>query len=87
MLDGKVAGRVDKLQTKEAQKEAKYDAKQKAKGYVWKVVAWIHPEAGGDDYKMAWYCGGKTAPTDETIKGWIKKKRSRVETDFKVTAL
>ncbi len=48
--------------------------------YTHKVVAWIHPAAGGDDYQVDIYFGGK--PTDEQIKASLKKSRSRVLDDY-----
>ena len=75
----------DKENAKEKAKVAKMDAKRKLQGYTHKVVAWVHPEEGGDDYQMVMYTAGK--PSDDTITKELKKRKSAVLNDFQVTVL
>lgn len=60
------------------------DERRKKQGYTHKVDAWIHPSSG-DDFQVTWYWKGE--PDLKEVARMIKKKRSTVLTDFKVTSL
>lgn len=81
----KLRATFDAAAAKEAQKEAALDAKMKAKGFTHKVVAWVHPKAGGDDFKLIMHTVGK--PTEAQIKKELRKSGSSVETDYNVVEL
>lgn len=81
----KLRAQFDAAAAKEAKKEAALDAKMKAKGFTHKVVAWVHPKAGGDDYKLIIHSVGKL--TDAAIKKELRKEGSNVETDYTIVEL
>jgi hypothetical protein len=62
----------------------KKDAQAKAKGYLFKVVAWIHP-AHGDDIGISWYDSEK--PTKVSVEKVLKRKKSLVLDDYKILTL
>lgn len=66
-------------------KEARDDAKQKAKGFTHKTIMWVHPSRGGDDYELVMYTKGEAG--DAQIKSTLRKRGSRVLTDYKQTPL
>lgn len=55
------------------------------KGYRHKVNAWIHPEAGGDDYCARMYF--KDEPTRDQIAGALNRLGSSVTDDYEITPL
>lgn len=65
--------------------EASEDKKMKAKGFRYKLVAWVHPETGGDDYPIAAYCVVK--PTVKEIKKLLTKKGSCHDSDYTIKTL
>lgn len=67
------------------QEIAKRDRAMKRKGVKWKVVVWIH--AGGDDRCEDWYLQGDEKPSDKMIQAKLKKRRSRVLTDYTIIKL
>lgn len=71
----------DALEEKKLEAEI---AKMKKQGYTHRVAMWIHP-ASGDDYQMDVYTKGE--PTTERIQDTLKKKRSKVLTDYQVIPL
>lgn len=76
---------LQKSQEKQRKKDAERDAKMKAEGYTHKVVAWVHPKGGGDDFQLIMHTMGK--PTDASIKARLRKAGSVIDTDYKVTEL
>lgn len=71
-------------QEKENRRLAKLDAKRKQEGYTHRVDAWVHPSAGGDDYLVnVWMIN----PTDDDIRAFLRRKRSRVLDDYRVILL
>lgn len=72
----------EEAQKKEQQKILRMDKRRLKEGYTHKVVAWVHPSRGGDDYMIDIYYGAK--PTDAQIKASLRKQGSRVLDDFKV---
>lgn len=76
---------VKKSQAKRAKKDQLRDAKARAEGFTHKVEAWVHPEGGGDDYRMVAFTKG--APSKKWIENSLKKEGSRVLTDYRITAL
>lgn len=81
----KLQAQFDAVAAREAKKEAALDAKMKAKGFTHKVVAWVHPKGGGDDYKLIIHSVGKL--TDAAIKKELRKEGSNVETDYAIVEL
>lgn len=79
----KLNAKFEKEQAEEDAKEKQADAKMKAKGMTHKVIAWVH--AGGDDYSIAIYTQG--APTATEVQKVLKRRRSKVLTDYIVSAL
>jgi hypothetical protein len=73
----------DQIQARMAEREKKYDAKMRARGMRYKVVAWIH--AGGDDKQVVIYYPAK--PIDETVKAQLRKMRSRVLNDYTIAVI
>jgi hypothetical protein len=57
----------------------------KAKGFTHRLLAMIHPEEGGDDYLVEFFT--KTEPTPAGIEKLLKKWRSAVLNDYRVTHL
>lgn len=73
------------LMAKEQQKEAKRDIKMKTQGYTYKVVAWVHPKQGGDDYQIVLYTMAK--PSKKEIQKTLQKEKSKELGDYTVTSL
>ncbi len=73
----------EKAMVKERAKIAKRELALKAKGYAYRVQAWIHGR--GDDRQITWYFQEK--PTEAAIKKMIKKAGGVVETDYSATKL
>lgn len=69
----------------ERKEEDKIDARKKERGFAYKLVAWVHPKQGGDDYSITDYYQQK--PTARFIKERLKKRRSAILDDYKVTRL
>jgi hypothetical protein len=57
----------------------------KAKGFTHRLLAMIHPEAGGDDYLVEFFT--KKEPTPAEIEKLLKKRRSAVLNDYRLTHL
>ncbi|MCK9987743.1 MAG: hypothetical protein AzoDbin1_04215 [Azoarcus sp.] len=74
-----------KSKAKEEQKLKRRDAAKKRQGFTHRVTAWVHPEAGGDDYMVDLYCKGK--PSAAQIKAELKKSGSRVLDDYQILEL
>lgn len=75
----------NKITAKENKKQLARDKKMYAAGHRFRVEAWIHPIAGGDDYVLRFY--SKEKLTDAKIKSQIKKERSIRTDDYTVTEL
>ena len=69
---------------KEDKRLLAYDNKMKAKGYLHKVCAWIHPKRGGDDYQIDYYF--MELPTDEAVQKLLAKKSS-ITNDYIIKSL
>lgn len=70
---------------KEAKRKAAKDKRMYAKGYRFRIEAWIHPAAGGDDYTLEMYSIGELSKAE--IEGELKKEGSRRLDDYTVTKL
>ena len=70
---------------KEAKRRAAKDKRMYAKGYRYRIDAWIHPEAGGDDYTLEIYSLKEL--TKAEIQRELKKEGSRRLDDYTVTKL
>lgn len=75
----------EKAKAKEDEHEAREDQKMKDKGYTHKLIAWIHPKAGGDDYQIITYYTKE--PTPKEIETLIAYKHSHITDDYKLTTL
>ena len=69
---------------KEDKRLIAYDNKMKAKGYKFKVTAWIHPKRGGDDYQIDYYF--MEQPTDEVVQKLLAKKSS-ITNDYTIKSM
>ena len=69
----------------ERQEQAERDRRRKAEGMTFRVYAWVHPEAGGDDYAVNWYFAA--APTVEQIQTLLREEESSILHDYRVIAL
>lgn len=67
----------------EKARQAREDAKFKAKGYTHRVTAWVHP-ASGDDYSIEIYA---VNPSPAMIRDQLKMKRSVRLDDYTIVAL
>jgi hypothetical protein len=74
-----------KHQVSEAANQKKLDAKYKAQGFTHRLVAWVHPLTGGDDYSVQRYW--KTRPADHQVQKILKKAHSAVLNDYCVVEL
>ncbi len=79
----RITAEYDQAAAKERDKQAKRDAKMKAKGFTHKVIAWVH--GGGDDKQVEMYTQG--APSAADIKTRLRKLGSRILNDYTVTPL
>lgn len=70
---------------KEKKKLARRDKSMLVKGYQYRVTAWIHPAAGGDDYMVDIYFAEK--PTPKAIKKHLANAGSCVFDDYTITLL
>lgn len=75
----------DAMQKKEQAKIARQDKKMKGKGMIARVEAWIHPEAGGDDYMIDIYYSSQ--PSEGEIKTQLRQRGSAVLNDYRIVAL
>lgn len=75
---------IERLDREIAASVAKEDADAKQQGFTHKCEAWVHP-ASGDDRQVAFYQKGVI--TDADARAFLKRRRSQVLDDFKVTAL
>lgn len=71
-----------KLQEKENAKLEKLDEKYRKQGFTHRVEIWVH--AGGDDQQIYLWMRN---PTTEQIQAELKKRKSRVLTDYRVVPL
>lgn len=55
------------------------------RGYSHRVEAWVHPVAGGDDYRITFY--GRGDANHDTIQAFIGRQGSAVLTDYSVVTL
>jgi len=69
----------------EKKEDAACDALMAKEGYTHKVVAWVHPSDGGDDYQLVMHSKGEMLPAE--IEAALRKKKSRLTNDWKQTAL
>ncbi|TSK07803.1 MAG: hypothetical protein FPO08_00370 [Geobacter sp.] len=81
---------IDKLNTelekdreKEKKRVAKVDAQKAIEGFTHKMIAWIHPKAGGSDYMVDVYFMGE--PKEEDILRQLKG--SAVKNDYRIEIL
>jgi len=65
--------------------DAAYDARMAKEGYTHKVVAWVHPSAGADDYQIVMHSKGEMPPAE--IEAALRKNKSRLTNDWVQTAL
>jgi hypothetical protein len=72
-------------QEAERRELAERDRRRKAEGMAYRVSAWVHPEAGGDDYPVDWYFAA--APTDEQVRILLREAGSAVLGDYQIIAL
>jgi hypothetical protein len=72
-------------QEAERQELAERDRRRKADGMMFRVSAWVHPEAGGADYPVDWYFAA--APTDEQVRILLREAGSAVLGDYRIIAL
>lgn len=79
---GELNNEYEAAKAKADAEEAVIDKEKYEQGFRYKVIAWIHPERGGDDYSMALYCTIK--PTKAAIKKELKKLGSSVLDDFQM---
>jgi hypothetical protein len=80
--DAKFKAEEAKEQKRAEARQARQDARQKAKGYTHRVDMWIHP-ARGDDYQATAYVVG--TPDEVVISKLLRS--SRIKTDYTVVAL
>lgn len=80
-----ILGEFDKAQKKQNAKDKREAKKMKAKGYTHSVLAWVHPERGGDDYQIMLYTIG--APSPKSIEATLRKRGSRVLNDYSISPL
>jgi hypothetical protein len=77
-----------KIEENEARREKERitrETKLFADGFRWKLTAWIHPEAGGDDYMLVQYSTHR--PSDAKVKTMLKRRRSAVLDDYRIDPL
>ena len=74
---------IEKLYQEMKSEDKKEDLKHKSLGYKYKLIYWIHPIEGGDDYKMISYT--RIKPSKETIKYLLRN--SEVKNDYAVVEL
>lgn len=79
-----INAKLEAIQAEQKAEDEAEDAKAKADGFRYKAVAWVHPPQG-DDYQIMWY--SKTKPTKAGVVGELRKRRSQIETDFRITKL
>lgn len=73
-----------KAEETEAKMIRRRDAQFKKKGYTHKVIAWVHPDRG-DDYQMDIYY--REQPTATLVQHELKKRQSRITTDYTIVSL
>lgn len=66
----------------EAATEKAMDARWMADGYRYKVVAWVHPLKGGDDYAIVRYF--KRRPRASVIASHLRRIGSAVTDDYEI---
>ena len=76
---------LDDLQSQAQRRQEATDIKMKADGYRFRVNAYIHPAAGGDDYPVVFYATIK--PTAQIIRAELKKHGSEVFDDYTITRI
>ncbi len=69
---------------KQTAAQARKDARQKAKGFNFRVDAWVHPTSG-DDKQVGCYM--QAEPSKDDMAKLLKAQRSNVLTDYKVLPL
>lgn len=69
----------------ERQDLAAHDRRRKGEGMTYRVSAWVHPEAGGDDDLVHWYFAA--APTDAQVRTLLREAGSAVLDDYRVIPL
>jgi hypothetical protein len=74
-----------KAAAKESKRKAAKDKRMFTKGYRFRIEAWIHPAAGGDDYTLEMYSVGGMSKAE--IQRELKKEGSRKLDDYTVTKL
>jgi hypothetical protein len=74
-----------RAQEAERHELAERDRRKKGEGMAYRVSAWVHPEAGGDDYLVDWYFAA--APTDVQVRILLREAGSAVLGDYRVIAL
>lgn len=61
------------------------DRARKKSGDMVRISAWVHPENGGDDYQVDWYC--KSYPSPEQVRCLLLGMNSRVCDDYQIISL
>lgn len=76
---------IDALGKAEEEAQGERDRARKDEGYTHRVSAWVHPKGGGDDFKLEIYYG--RAPRVRNIKDILRRRGSRVLTDYEIVIL
>lgn len=80
-----ITAELEAEQKKVDAEDAKRDVKMAAKGYTHRVIAWVHPSRGGDDYQIVLYSVGHPRVTD--IEKTLKKRQSSRLDDYTIVAI
>ncbi len=67
------------------QEEERMDALKKGRGFRYKLIAWVHPKSGGDDFGFVKYF--KTKPSKKIIRNMLKRKSSALTDDYTLDKL
>lgn len=82
---GELHAELAKFAETEKRRLANRDRRMKAKGMTVRVSAWIHPDAGGDDYQTDWYFAAR--PTQAHIRQLLRDEGSSIGDDFQIITL
>lgn len=82
---GDLRAELAEAQKAEQRALAARDRRMKREGMAVRVTAWIHPEAGGDDYEIDWYF--KTRPTRKQVADLLRQRGSACLDDYQIIPL
>ena len=82
---GKINAKIADYEKQAAEKLKKQDTRLKKKGFRFRVTAWIHPKAGGDDRMVDYYY--PTKPTKTVIQTALKDAGSAILDDYQIVEL